>query len=135
MIVDAEGVRHVVLSITAAPGEWVRVWACSLSRDGVPSRLVGPWGLSMPVAPLPTPTLSVSGSSPAPTFGWSWPSGPRHTVALQRSPDGLRWTRVSPLLAESVTGHAYSPPTGSWQYRLLVMSPDGRTAPSNVVAP
>jgi hypothetical protein len=135
VIVGADGVRSLQMSFSAGAGERVRVWACSLSRDGVPSRLAGPWGLAMPLAPLPLPTLAVSGAPPSLTFSWTWPPGPKYTVALQRSADGRTWTRISPLLAASVTSHAHSATSGAWRYRLLVMSPDGRTSPGNIVEP
>jgi hypothetical protein len=135
VIVGADGVRTLQMSFSAGAGERVRVWACALSRDGVPSRLAGPWGLAMPLAPLPVPALVVSGAPPSLTFNWSWPPGPKYTVALQRSADGHDWTRVSPLLAASVTSHVYAAPGGAWRYRLVVMSPDGRTSPSNIIEP
>ena len=132
---DADGFRRVTLSFSADPGERVRVWACTLTRDGIPSLPGGPWSLAMPVPPLPTPTLAVTGAAPNLVFTWSWPPGPTYNVALERSSDGTSWERVSPLLAETVTTHAYSQPAGSWQYRLRVMSPDRRTAYSNTVSP
>lgn len=43
--------RHkiVEIAIEEAPGTTWRVWACSLTRDGIPSKLAGPWRIAMPV--------------------------------------------------------------------------------------
>lgn len=132
---DDEGFRRVSLSFSAGAGERVRIWACTLTRDGIASLLGGPWSLAMPVAPLPAPSLTVSGTLPNLSFAWSWPAGPTYNVALELSSDGAKWQRVSPPLAETVTTFAYTQSTGIWQYRLRVMSPDGRSAFSNVVIP
>jgi hypothetical protein len=132
---DAQGDRQVVLQLTAGAGERLRVWACCLSRDGVPSATAGPWTLGMPLAPLQAPTLTVTGPAAAPSFAWTWPTGPTHDVALQTSADGVEWSRVSPVFGDATTSYAYGSGAAGQQYRLVVMSPDGRTAASNVVAP
>jgi hypothetical protein len=36
--------------VTATPADRVRVWACTLSADGVPSGLAGPFGVGVPIA-------------------------------------------------------------------------------------
>lgn len=87
----------------------------------------------MPVAPLPAPTLSVAGSAPSLSFTWTWPAGLTYSVALERSPDGVTWQRVSPVLPETAAAYGYTQPAGSWNYRLSVMSPDGRIVQSNTV--
>ncbi len=134
---DPEGLRNLPLTFAAGPGDRIRIWACTLTRDGIPSLLGGPWSVAMPLAPLPSPTLTVT-STPQKklTFKWSWPPGSTsYNVALERSKDGTTWERVSGPLPETALEHVYTPASGSWQYRLRVMSPDRRTAHSNIVSP
>ena len=133
---DTEGFRHVLVTLSAEPGERIRVWACTLTRDGIPSLLAGPWGLALPIEALPLPTLSVLGSPPDLVFTWTWTpsnSGHAYSVSLERSGDGASWQRVSAPLPETATYYAYSQSPGTWSYRLRVMSPDGRSAYSNMV--
>jgi hypothetical protein len=132
---DAAGFRHLSLSFSGGAGQRVRVWACTLTRDGISSLLGGPWSLALPAPALPIPTLAVLSAPPQVVFSWSWPPGPRYNVALQRSADGVGWQRVSPPLAETATTYSSTQPAGSWRYRLLVMAPDGRTSASNIVTP
>ena len=90
----------------------------------------------MPASPLPVPNLAVLGVPPDLVFTWSWPSPPgipTYNVSLEHSRDGITWKRVSPPISETITTYSYSQSAGSWQYRLRVMSPDGRVAYSNTV--
>lgn len=130
IIDNNNGYRQINLNFGQEPaGSRIRIWACTFSRDGMPSLLGGPWSLSIPVASLPKPTLSVVRQLPNLIFTWSWPQ-PDHyyyNVALELSnDDGKNWTRVSPLLAETATGYIYRHPGGRLKYHLSVMSPDGR---------
>jgi hypothetical protein len=128
-----QGFNKVSLKFTAGSGERVRVWACSLTRDGIPSALGGPWSFAMPLPSLPTPTLSFSSSGTKLTFKWSWPPGSTYTVALERSADGIKWERISGPLLETTSEFTHTPITGIWQYRLRIINPDGRTNTSNTV--
>ncbi len=140
--VGADGTRRLSLSLSGSPGGRVRVWSCTLTRDGIPSLLGGPWSIAFPRPPLADPVLSVSGGASTPAFHWTSPSLRRPTgrVHLERSQDGERWLRCSPTLDAArhtqypATG-SYSPPPGNWRYRLVVRALDGRDAASNEVEP
>jgi hypothetical protein len=127
-----DGTREVALTLPGGPGDRVRVWLATLTRDGVASPLAGPATVSLPPPPLPVPVLTVLDPPPGPRFGWSWPPGvdpaPRLLLALERSADGQDWVRVSPLLDPAGTDLTVDQPPGSWRYRLRVTAPDGRTA-------
>jgi len=132
---DSKGFHTIVTTFSGSPGERIRVWACTITRDGIPSLLGGPWNLPISIAPLPLPNLILVGTPPNLTFIWSWPpsSGASYIVSLERSADGVTWIRVSAPIAESVTTYRHTQSNGRWEYRLQVMSPDGRTAYSNTV--
>ena len=87
----------------------------------------------MPLAPLPAPTLSVSGPTATPSFAWTWPAGRTYDVALQVSSNGTDWRRVSPVFSQSTTTYLNDEGVTGQQYRLTVMSLDNRTMASNVV--
>lgn len=138
VIIGDDGFRHITLNFNAGAGERIRIWTCTLTRDGIPSAIGGPWSLAMPVPDLPSPSLMVSGNASELTFKWLWPpttstSSTSYNVALERSSDGESWVRVSPLLPEAAIDYKHRQYPGSWQYRLRVMSPDGRSAFSNIV--
>lgn len=135
IILDNEGFRRMILKFSDGPGKRVRVWVCTLTRDGIPSLLGGPWSLVMPLKPLPKPKLAVSGILPNLLFTWSWPIGPTYNVALERSSDDTNWERISPIMSETVTTYDYAQASDNWHYRLLVLSYEGRTTHSNVVIP
>jgi hypothetical protein len=131
VIVDADGFRDVQLTFTAAPSERVQVWACAVSRDGVPSLTGGPWGLAMPPAPLPVPALTAAAVGPQVVFAWTWPAGDHAglEVAIERSVDGLSWRRLSPVLGDAATSYVFTATSAaSAQYRIAVMSISGRKA-------
>jgi hypothetical protein len=129
--VDAGGVRTVRVLFSAAPAERLLVWTCSLTRDGVPSPLAGPFGLVMPPAPLPVPTLAAAQAGAQVFFAWTWPAGDRAAleVALERSLDGVSWQRFSPLFDETTTSYVSTAPNaGPMQYRIVVANSAGRKA-------
>lgn len=129
--VDADGFRHILLNFSAGPGERLQVWACTMTRDGVPSVLAGPWGLVMAPAPLPAPTLVATRVSSQVFFAWTWPSGDHSALelTLERSLDGVTWHRFSPPLGETAGNYVYTPPTaGNLQYRIVVTNSAGRKA-------
>ena len=108
VIVDTDGLSRLALDFTADAGQLLRVWACSLTRDGVPSVIAGPWTLAIPLGPLPEPVLAASVEAGRLHFTWTWPPGPAFEVALERSADGVNWQRISPRLAR--TAAAYDTP-------------------------
>ena len=130
--VGPDGSRTVVVTVAADPGDRTRVWLATLSADGVPSAVAGPYTVFAPPSPLPVPDLAVITGAPSPAFTWGWPSGSepaaRLLVALERSGDGAAWERVSAMLEPATTAVSVDQPQGAWQYRLRVTSPDGRTA-------
>lgn len=134
--VDSEGYRQVRLVFNAGAGERVQVWACTITKDGILSILAGPWGLPMPIAPLPIPVLTVLGVLPNLVFNWMWPqslSEPRYNVSIEQSQNGTNWVRISAPLPETATTYSYTQALDNLSYRLRVMSPDGRSAYSNTV--
>ena len=56
---DADGWRTVIVTEPGNDGDVKRLWAATMSRDGVPSALAGPWTLRWPPAPLAAPVLTV----------------------------------------------------------------------------
>lgn len=123
----------VVVEAGGAPGERVRLWACAVSRDGVPSSIAGPWTVAMPPPALAAPVLTVTTDGDDRIFDWSWTQEAAAGTALERSSDGETWTRISPLFDERTTSFRHRPASGIWQYRLEASCPDGRRAHSNVV--
>jgi hypothetical protein len=47
---DAAGNRSATVTIPATFGSWVVLWALSLSKDGIPSRVSGPFNIGVPKA-------------------------------------------------------------------------------------
>jgi hypothetical protein len=136
--VDADGFRTVRVPVSAGPSERVLVWACSLTRDGVPSALAGPFGVVMPPAPLPVPTLAAAQVAAQVFFAWTWPAGDHAglEVALERSLDGVSWHRFSPLFGGTTTSYVSTPPdTGPLRYRVVVVSTAGRKAFGDPITP
>ena len=138
----SDGTRRLSLTFSGSSGGRVRVWSCTLTRDGIPSLLGGPWSLAFPRPPIAEPVLSVSGGASTPVFHWTWPSPPEAdwTIHLERSQSGKSWLRCSPTLDAAqhtqypATG-SYSPPSGHWRYRLVVRAVDGRDGTSAEVEP
>jgi hypothetical protein len=130
VLLDPEGFQNVVLTFPVAAGERVRVWACTMTRDGVPSLLGGPWSVAMPLPPLPIPVLNIMAVGIGLQFTWS---ALPYDAAIERSADGARWERVSPVLPYTRTDFTAGPASGNWKYRLKISSIDGRSQYSNVV--
>jgi hypothetical protein len=131
VVVDGDDFRNVQLTIGGSPGERLQVWACSVSRDGVPSILAGPWGLAMPPAPLPVPALAATRAGSQVVFAWTWPAGDREglEVALERSVDGIVWHRFSKVLGGEQVSYIYTlRAAANQQYRIAVMTAGGRSA-------
>lgn len=49
VVVAADGSRELVLTVPGGPGDRTRVWLATLTRDGIPSRLAGPYSVLRPV--------------------------------------------------------------------------------------
>jgi hypothetical protein len=49
VIVGADGTREVALTVPGGPGERTRVWLATLTLDGIPSPLAGPYTVTVPV--------------------------------------------------------------------------------------
>jgi len=77
----------------------VRVWLSTLTVDGMPSDLSGPWRIPFPVPPPAPPALTASATPTALHFQWTWPSPAKAQAVLERSADGNNWQRVSPPLS------------------------------------
>ncbi len=51
VVADNAGRRTALLTAPAPPRAWVQCWCCSLSQDGIPSVLAGPFGIGIPRTP------------------------------------------------------------------------------------
>ncbi len=108
----------VPAALTPGFGKRVAVWAVTLTRDGIPSRLAGPLTARTGALPLVVPGLHVSAVSGVDTATWGPPAATTE-VSLQRSVDTVDWRQVSPWLPSTTTGYSL-PGTGSRAYRLVV---------------
>ena len=48
-VIEEDGVKIVSFQLEEDPGSSWRIWACTLTRDGIPCEPAGPWSLLMPV--------------------------------------------------------------------------------------
>jgi hypothetical protein len=114
-------VPDVLVPAVVTPGyaQRVSVWALTMTRDGIPSRLAGPLTAHTGAAPLVIPGLIVSVSNGTDHATWGPPGGLAE-VALQRSTDaGVTWRQVSPWLPATSSGYAL-PAVGARSYRLAL---------------
>jgi hypothetical protein len=112
----------------------VRVWLSTLSVDGMPSDLSGPWRIPFPVPPPSPPTLAATSTPTTIHFQWTWPSAARTQVVLERSADGNTWQRVSPALGANLTSFDAPRTATPMRYRLsLRTSASQQSVVSNVV--
>jgi len=49
VLIGADGTREVALTVPGGPGERTRVWLATLTHDGIPSPLAGPYTVTVPV--------------------------------------------------------------------------------------
>ena len=49
VVVGADGTREIALTVPGGPGDRTRVWLTTLTHDGIPSPLVGPYTVTVPV--------------------------------------------------------------------------------------
>jgi hypothetical protein len=132
VVTGVDGARQAALDFSADPGQRLRVWAYTLTRDGIPSLPAGPWTLAIPPGPLPAPVLTVSETVPGRlSFAWSWPPGPAFEVGLEQSFDGAAWRRISPLLGSTTSVYEVTRPARAASYRLRVYCLDGRAGHSD----
>jgi hypothetical protein len=114
-------IPDIVVPAVLTPGfaHRVSVWALTMTRDGIPSRLAGPLTAHTGPAPLVVPGLLVSRSNGTDSATWGPPGGLAE-VALQRSTDaGATWAQVSPWLPSTSGGYAL-PGQGARLYRLVL---------------
>jgi hypothetical protein len=111
----------------------VAVWAATLTRDGVPSRLSGPGVAVTAPQPLVVPGLAVTTAAGVDHAAWSPPAVAAET-ALQRSDGAAAWAQVSPWLPPAVTNYDL-PAGGQRRYRLVLRASRDRRATGTEVTP
>ena len=113
-------------SVLIAPeSSWVgpqRLWAITVTSDGMPSPLTGPWRMDIPPPPLVMPTLSVQVTASAHRLTWTWPTGPRAPLIVEASIDGSSWRRLSAPQATSRTSYEVTERAVPVRYRLKAQS-------------
>lgn len=127
------GVRRLAVTASGSPGARVQTWACAVAVDGVPSSLAGPWGVTMPPAPVPVPSDSaIAFAGGEAVASWDWPDGTAALlVCVERSEDaGATWVRVSPYVSGEEVTLAAADPTAA--YRLRVRAADGRSETAEI---
>jgi hypothetical protein len=126
----------VLVSATLTPGfaRRLSVWALTMTRDGIPSRVTGPVTAHTGPAPLVVPAMSIAAPSGTDTATWS-ASPASVELSVERSIDaGSSWTRVSPWMPRTTTSFAI-PGNGPRLYRLVVRDGSGQTAAGSPVTP
>jgi len=127
---------EVVHSLAAAPDKRAVIWAAQVTRDGIPSRLMGPViGTTGPPVPVP-PLLSVVTQGNEDTCSWSVAESAT-AYAVERSTDnGASWLRVTPWLAPHLGQYVLvGSPAAARLYRLVVKGARGAMAAGQPVAP
>jgi hypothetical protein len=120
--------RLLSTDLTLGADRRLRLWAVTVTRDGIPSRLAGPLAATTPPAPLSAPALTVTRSSGGDAVQWPAVAAPA-LLAVERSLDGGEtWQQVSPWFASSVTSYRTLAPTGETRYRSTVRVDRGRRA-------
>ncbi len=128
---EVDGRRRLTMVPAGSPGEQVQVWAATLTRDGVPSALAGPWSVVFPLPALPEPALTLTTAPGGLTFSWVWANG-AVPVQVERLAAG-EWQRISPVLIPPRSSFETAPGATGTQYRLRTVSPDGRVSFSATV--
>jgi hypothetical protein len=127
----------VVVPATIVPGfaQRVSIWAVTMTRDGIPSRVSGPVTAHTGPVPLAVPGLIVTTSNGNDTATWA-PPGVAAEVSLERSTDGgATFRQVSPWLPSTATSRVL-PGSGPRLYRLVLRGPNPQqTAAGPPVAP
>ena len=125
--------RVVETTLTAGYEKQVAVWAATLTRDGVPSRLAGSSVAVTGPQPLAVPALAVTASGGEDRAAWSAPTVPAE-AALERREGSGAWAQVSPWLPPAMTTYAI-PGSGTRSYRLVLRAGRGRHATGPEVTP
>jgi hypothetical protein len=124
-----------VLTAALHPGADRRVslWAVTLTRDGIPSRVAGPVAALTGPPPLVAPAVSVSRAGGVDTVQWA----PVTTLlAVERSDDGgVTWARVTPWLSAGTGERSLAAVPGTPRYRSVVRGTGGRLALGVEAAP
>jgi hypothetical protein len=127
-----DGRRRLELAPAGDPGQQIQVWAATLTRDGVPSALAGPWSVAFPPPDPPAPALTLTSGPTGFSFSWTWADG-AVPVQLERSAaDG--WDRISPVIMPPRTSFETAPGEPGTEYRLRTVFPDGRVSFSATVS-
>jgi hypothetical protein len=138
VVAAAAGVSEMpdrIVSATLAAGyeRQVAVWAATLTRDGVPSRLAGPGVAVTGPQRLVVPGLAVTTAAGDDHAAWSTPAVAAET-ALQRVDAAGTWAQVSPWLPPAVTTYDL-PGAGARRYRLVMRASRDRRATGPEVTP
>ncbi|HEY0648070.1 hypothetical protein [Phenylobacterium sp.] len=108
---------HLV-ELSMPPDGPVRLWAATVSADGMPSPLAGPWRIERPFAPPALPALAITLAADRVTLDWDWGGASPLPVTVERADSGDAWTRASaPFLAGRTGFETARPPTGT-RFRL-----------------
>lgn len=126
-----------LVDVTLAPGfnKRVGVWAVTMTRDGIPSRLTGPRTATTGPTPLVVPTLTVTAAGGLDQATWGAVTVPAQVAVERSSDDGVTWTRVSPWLPETAIGYDVPALPGTRQYRLVLRGGQGSRAIGPAVTP
>lgn len=123
---------ELTVDATGAPGRDTMIWAATLTTDGMPSPLGGPWRVTLPKAPLAAPVLTMSGSGSTLDFSWILSEPLITSVWLEAKRDGI-WERASSIRRAAETSLALPRSAEPREYRLVGAAQDGRQASSNSV--
>ncbi len=111
----------------------VSIWSATLTRDGIASRLAGPFVALTGPAPLEAPTPVVTTAAGTDTAVWAAATS---LLALERSADGGgSWRRVTPWLAAGTTTVSVASAPGDIRYRAVVRGRSGSHATGLEVMP
>lgn len=118
--------RH---DLAAGYDKRVLLWVSALTRDRLPSLLLGPRNAATAAAPPAVPALTVLRAGGDDLATWTMAAA-ESNVAIERSVDGgASWARCSPWIAAGAGEHRMlAPPAGPRSYRLCVRSKAGREA-------
>ena len=107
-----------LVELSTPPDGPVRVWAATVSGDGMASELGGPWRIERPFAPPAPPQLALTVTADKVVLDWDWAAAAPVPVVVERADPGGGWTRASPPFLSGKHGfEAARPPPGT-RYRL-----------------
>jgi hypothetical protein len=95
----------------------VRIWAASVTGDGMPSPLAGPWRLNLPYAQPELPELSATTAGDTVRLDWSWGAIEPVPVVVEELQGGA-WTRISPPFLSGKSGFETVRSSSPARYRL-----------------